>query len=62
VAELLAVNGFWFWLVVFMLTGGLINLTGVIFQRLFRTITVLFRGWPPSHLDADGDWKSKAGK
>lgn len=25
--------------------------------RLFRMIKVLVRGWPPSHLDADGDWK-----
>lgn len=24
--------------------------------RLTRTIMVSLRGWPPSHLDADGDW------
>jgi hypothetical protein len=28
-----------------------------IFVRFFRTITILFRGWPPSHLDADGDFR-----
>ena len=22
-----------------------------------RTINIAIRGWPPSHLDADGDWK-----
>ena len=27
------------------------------FNRLMRTIKVAIRGWPPSHLDADGDWK-----
>ncbi len=26
-------------------------------SRTFRTIMVLSRGWPPSHLDADGDFK-----
>lgn len=28
-----------------------------IINRLFRTINVCVRGWPPEHLDADGDWK-----
>lgn len=26
-------------------------------NRLLRTIKVCVRGWPPEHLDADGDWK-----
>lgn len=25
--------------------------------RLLRTIKVVARGWPPPHLDADGDWR-----
>jgi hypothetical protein len=25
--------------------------------RTLRAIKVLARGWPPAHLDADGDWK-----
>lgn len=25
--------------------------------RTYRVILVLARGWPPEHLDADGDWK-----
>jgi hypothetical protein len=25
--------------------------------RTYRTIMVCVRGWPPAHLDADGDWK-----
>ncbi len=28
-------------------------------NRILRTIKVLCRGWPPSHLDADGDWRKK---
>lgn len=26
-------------------------------NRILRTIKVCVRGWPPPHLDADGDWK-----
>jgi len=26
-------------------------------RRFMRMLCVLIRGWPPSHLDADGDWK-----
>jgi hypothetical protein len=26
-------------------------------NRLMRTINVHNAGWPPAHLDADGDWK-----
>lgn len=28
-----------------------------IFNRTMRTLNVGLRGWPPAHLDADGDWK-----
>ncbi len=35
------------------------SLVGAIFfrlpNRILRTIKVLVRGWPPAHLDADGD-------
>lgn len=26
-------------------------------SRAYRMIMVSLRGWPPAHLDADGDWK-----
>lgn len=26
-------------------------------SRMLRSLNVAIRGWPPSHLDADGDWK-----
>lgn len=29
-------------------------------SRFFRLLTVAIRGWPPPHLDADGDWKPEA--
>lgn len=25
--------------------------------RILRTVKVTVRGWPPAHLDADGDWR-----
>lgn len=30
-----------------------------VFNRIMRTINIAIRGWPPTHLDADGDWKEK---
>jgi hypothetical protein len=33
-----------------------------IILRTYRIIMVIFRGWPPSHLDADGDFKSDIGE
>lgn len=35
-------------------------IAGVVFKiinRAYRTIKVCCRGWPPEHLDADGDFK-----
>lgn len=29
-------------------------------NRCLRTVMVVFRGWPPPHLDADGDFKPTA--
>lgn len=26
-------------------------------NRCLRSINIALRGWPPEHLDADGDWK-----
>lgn len=28
-----------------------------ILNRILRTIKVVVRGWPPEHLDADGDFR-----
>lgn len=28
-----------------------------VISRSIRGIVVSIRGWPPAHLDADGDWK-----
>lgn len=38
---------------------GIVRLIVHLVNRLLRTIKVAIRGWPPEHLDADGDWKTK---
>ena len=48
------------WFLAFVLALSLFNvikLTFLILNRLIRSINIALRGWPPSHLDADGDWK-----
>ena len=33
-----------------------------IWNRYCRSRNIRERGWPPSHLDADGDWKPEPSK
>lgn len=37
--------------------NGFCSLILSFYIRTMRTIKVVFRGWPPPHIDADGDWK-----
>lgn len=48
---------FWlaFWALAF--TYMIIAGASLTIRLLLRTIRVAVRGWPPAHLDADGDWK-----
>lgn len=39
----------------------LIGLVRFAVNRLYRTIVISLRGWPPHHLNADGDWVLKNG-
>jgi hypothetical protein len=52
---------FWlaFWALVFaaIIIIALVNLVRFLVNRPLRTIKVLVRGWPPEHLDADGDFR-----
>ena len=50
-----------FWLAFWALYGvyGLLSILAFTYRRTLRLLIVLFRGWPPAHLDADGDWKPK---
>lgn len=40
-----------------MLVYDVTNLVRFLVNRPLRTIKVLVRGWPPAHLNADGDWR-----
>jgi hypothetical protein len=39
--------------------GCVAGVIGFTIRRFLRALTVLLRGWPPAHLDVDGDRKSK---
>ena len=48
----------WFyehWILTFLLAWVSIHSCYYIIMRMIRSVIVLFRGWPPEHLDADGD-------
>ncbi|MBG0871866.1 MULTISPECIES: hypothetical protein [Burkholderia] len=42
-----------------LLTVILAFVAASIVSRLYRVAMVAARGWPPAHLDADGDWKKE---
>lgn len=44
----------------FVLLWCTLEITAKIISRTYRMIMVLVHGWPPDHLDADGDWKPNA--
>ncbi len=39
------------------LVACLANISFKLINRLIRMIKTIICGWPPDHLDADGDWK-----
>lgn len=51
----LATHCFWHFVGIFAI--GYVTLYFLIqaIIRLYRMVTVMVRGWPPAHLDADGD-------
>lgn len=59
----IAFSGFWqFCGITILLNGAAYFITNAVLRmwhRLIRMTMVLSRGWPPNHLDADGDWKEK---
>lgn len=36
---------------------SVVGVFSMLANRLLRTVKVVLRGWPPAHLDADGDWR-----
>lgn len=41
----------------FLLVVIVLNFTCGIIIRTYRVIVITLRGWPPAHVDADGDWR-----
>lgn len=56
----IAFSGFWPFVVILVLLNGIayfiINALLRIWSRFMRMLMVRKHGWPPAHLDADGDW------
>lgn len=40
-----------------VILDGLLKLVFRIYNRSMRTINIVSRGWPPEHIDADGDFR-----
>ena len=55
----IAFSGFWEFIGMVILISIPFKVVLSIWIRLMRMITVRKSGWPPPHLDADGDWKPK---
>ncbi|MFH5927431.1 hypothetical protein [Roseomonas xinghualingensis] len=45
-----------------MLAGCVLRVILLVISRFYRVVMVTARGWPPDHLDADGDWKPEPEK
>jgi hypothetical protein len=49
-------NAFTFLLIVFLFTW----LIGCCIRMVSRSMNIMARGWPPPHLDADGDFRTES--
>ncbi len=60
----IAFSGFWQFVGMMILLNGaayfLVNGFVRLWTRFLRMIMVYKHGWPPPHLDADGDWKGES--
>ena len=50
-------SSFWVWIGFVILIGVPIDAIVKIISRLIRRSIIVTQGWPPAHLDADGDWR-----
>jgi hypothetical protein len=54
----IAFSGFWQFIGVLIILNGAMHYLVNAWARLLRMMTVRKHGWPPPHIDADGDWKT----
>lgn len=52
-------QGFWHFLGCVIILGGAGNLIAFVWNRFWRHWNIRKHGYPPSHCDADGDFKSE---
>lgn len=50
-------SNFWIWLGTLILIYIPFECICIIIKSLVKRSIILKQGWPPSHLDADGNWK-----
>ena len=55
-------SGFWQFVGIFLIICVLIHFTSTLCNRILRHYNIKQNGWPPSHLDADGDWEQTKGE
>ncbi len=57
-------SSFWIfcgsYLFIAMILYFLVNGTVLILKAILRSVTIICRGWSPSHLDCDGDFKTNS--
>jgi len=46
----------WLWFPLMVCWVSIVNWVFNLAKLLFRSFNILVRGWPPEHLDADGDF------
>ncbi|MDC3312707.1 hypothetical protein OAV22_02095 [Flavobacteriaceae bacterium] len=47
----------WLWWGFFVAWIAAVNAVSKLCNRILRSLNILMRGWPPEHLDADGDFR-----
>ncbi len=52
-------HGFWQFVALWCLMHTAFFVLRVCIRRFTSMVRVCVRGWPPAHLDADGDWKPR---
>jgi hypothetical protein len=52
----------WYVLAALLAIGAVCSTVFRIVNRFLRHLNISMHGWPPSHIDADGDWKPETKK
>lgn len=53
-------SGFWPFMGFLLIVGLGVRTIMFVYNRTMRMLMVRKQGWPPAHIDADGDWPDKS--